>query len=75
MDGNGLKWMEMAKKYCNGQNDQNGQTDKNGQKWLKTAEKDPKSCKPQISMTPNLNNPKSQRPQISTTPNLDDPES
>ena len=23
MDGNGLKWMEMAKKYSNGQNSQN----------------------------------------------------
>ena len=34
MDGNGLKWMEMAKKYIYGQNGQNG---KNGQKWLKMA--------------------------------------
>ena len=53
--------MEIAKKYCNGQN---GQNDKNGQKRLKTAEKDPnlvnqKSRWPQISMTPNLNNPES----------------
>ena len=32
MDGNGLKWMEMAKKYHNGQNEQNG---KNGQKQPK----------------------------------------
>ena len=32
MDGNGLKWMEMAKKYRNGQNGQNG---KNSQKRLK----------------------------------------
>ena len=40
MDGNGLKWMEMAKKCHNGQNGQNG---KNGQKRLKTAKKGLKS--------------------------------
>ena len=43
MDGNGLKWMEMAKKYHNGQNGQNSKNGQNGQKWLETSEKDPKS--------------------------------
>ena len=34
MDGNGLKWMEMAKRYHNGQN---SYSDKNGQKRPKMA--------------------------------------
>ena len=48
---------------------------KNSQKRLKMAEKDPKSWKPQISMTANLNDPESQQPRISTIPKLDNPES
>ena len=61
--------MEMTKKYRNGQNG------KNSQKWIKTAEKDPESWKPQISTTPNLNDPESQQSWISTTLNLVDPNS
>ncbi len=54
-DGNGLKRMEMPKNY---RNCQMAKIAKIGLKRLKTAEKNPESCKPQISMTPNLNGPK-----------------
>jgi len=37
MDGNGLKWMEMAKKYSNGQNGQNGKTSQKQPKMVKNG--------------------------------------
>ena len=48
MDGNGLKWMEMAKKCHNS---------RNGQKWLKTAKNGKK--KTQILTTLKLDDPES----------------
>ena len=72
MDWNGWKWQKNA---IMAKTAKTAKIAKNSQKRLKTAEKDPESCKPQISMTPNLNNPESQRPRFSTTANLDDRES
>ena len=54
---------------------------KNGQKWLKRTPNlvnpgsHPKSQRPRISMTPNLDDPESRQPRILRTPNLNDPKS